>query len=144
MAPYFDVDDYFWLPTDPPYTQIRDRTLRLTLLLEALRNTSSAVVGGSIADRGAELENSFSLIVFLTLPTAIRIERLKARESAKLGRLDLPFLEWAAQYDEGGLDMRSLALHERWLSARSCPVLRIEGDVSVSERVAQVLETQRT
>jgi len=50
------------------------------------------------------------------------------------------FLEWAARYDEGGMDVRSLAMHERWLSARSCPILRIDGDTSVDERVAQVLK----
>ena len=137
---YFDVDDYFWLPTEPPFAEKRDRALRLSLLLEGLQKASVAVVGGSIVDWGAELENSFALIVFLTVPKAIRIERLRTREIAQLGHADPVFLEWAAQYDEGGMDIRSLAVHERWLSARSCPILRLDGDISISERVAQVLK----
>jgi adenylate kinase family enzyme len=140
---YFDADDYFWLPTKPPFTQKRDRALRLALLLEALGQAQSAVVAGSIVDWGAELENSFTSIVFLTVPAPIRVERLRKREIAQLGHADPLFLEWAAQYDDGRMDGRSLAKHERWLSARSCPVLRMDGDISVDERVARVLKAAR-
>jgi adenylate kinase family enzyme len=140
VCAYFDVDDYFWLPTRRPFTQKRDRVLRLSLLLEGLHKAPSAVVGGSIVDWGAELEDAFVLIVFLTVPTPIRIDRLRRREIAQLGHADPLFLEWAAQYDEGRLDGRSLAKHERWLSARSCPILPIDGDIPVNERVARVLK----
>ena len=34
--PHFDTDDYFWLPTDPPYTQQRARTERAQLLMDDL------------------------------------------------------------------------------------------------------------
>lgn len=139
VCAYFDVDDYYWLPTKPPFTQKRDRALRLSLLLEELHRVPSAVVAGTIVDWGAEFENSFALIVFLTLPVPIRVDRLRKREIAQLGHADPLFLEWAAQYDEGRMDGRSLAKHERWLSARSCPILRIDGDISVSEKVARVL-----
>lgn len=137
---YFDVDDYYWLPTTPPYTQKRDRTVRISLLLEELHRLPSGIVAGSIVDWGSELENSFALIVFLTVPAPIRVERLRKREMAQLGRADPLFLEWAAQYDEGRMEGRSLAKHERWLSARSCPILRIDGDISVNERLARVLK----
>ncbi|SRR5258706_5794911 len=137
---YFDADDYFWLPTNPPFTQKRDRALRLSLLLEDSHKVSSAVVAGSIVDWGAELENSFTLIVFLTVPASIRVDRLRKREMARRGNADPVFLEWAAQYDEGRMAGRSLAKHERWLSARSCPILRIDGDISVDERVVRVLK----
>jgi hypothetical protein len=45
------------------------------------------------------------------------------------------FLEWAAQYDEGRLEGRSRAIHEHWLSQRTCQILRIDGDLSVDERL---------
>ena len=137
---YFDIDDYFWLPTKPPFLQKRDRNLRLSLLLEALHAAPSAVLGGSIVDWGAELENSFTLIVFLTVPASIRVARLRKREMEQLGHADPAFLEWAAQYDEGRMDGRSLAKHERWLAARSCPILRLDGDIPSNERVARILE----
>ncbi|MNZ51652.1 hypothetical protein D3C78_694730 [compost metagenome] len=41
---------------------------------------------------------------------------------------------------ECGLEVRSKALHEQWMSDLICPILRIEGNNSVSERVNIVLE----
>jgi hypothetical protein len=49
------------------------------------------------------------------------------------------FLEWAAGYDEGGLNMRSKVLHEQWLAALPCKVLRLEGDLSVEERASAII-----
>ena len=137
---FLDADDYYWMPTDPPYKEKRDPAARLQLILADLRKASSAVVAGCVRNWGGELEDSFSLIVFLTLDAEIRVARLREREMSELGRVDEVFLEWAAQYDTGRMSGRSRALHEKWLSERSCPVLRLEGDLSVAERVARVTE----
>lgn len=50
------------------------------------------------------------------------------------------FLEWASLYDTAGMEVRSRALHEHWMADLSCPVLKIEGDCSVNERVHRVLD----
>ncbi len=34
-CPHFDSDDYFWLPTDPPYTTQRDSEERNRRLLDS-------------------------------------------------------------------------------------------------------------
>jgi hypothetical protein len=78
------------------------------------------------------------LIVFLTLDTTIRLARLHAREIALLGKVDAAFIEWAAQYDDGNFSGRSRARHDEWLSERSCPVLRLDGDLTVPERLGRV------
>jgi hypothetical protein len=137
---FFDTDDYYWLPTDPPYRERRDESTRLALILEGLRKHTSSVVSGSVMNWGAELEDGFALIVFLILNADIRVARLRERELSQLGRLDEKFLEWTAQYEEGRLSGRSRARHEKWLSERSCPVLRLDGDMSVQERVRRVVE----
>ena len=137
---HFDADDYFWLPTAPPFAAKRDRAERLRLLLFAITNSHAAIVSGSVMDWGAELEDSFRLIAFLTVPAAVRLERLRLREVARLDRVDEAFFEWAAQYDEGRLDGRSLAKHLQWLSKRSCPVLRIDGEVPLANSSSRVLE----
>ena len=141
---FFDADDYYWLPTDPPFRQKRDESSRFDMMSTDLGRASSAVVAGSIMNWGRELEDSFSLIVFLILDAAIRIERLRIRELALLGRIDEAFLEWAAQYEEGRLPGRNRARHEKWLRERSCPVLRLDGDLSVNERLERVIETLAT
>ncbi len=50
------------------------------------------------------------------------------------------FLEWASLYDSVVMEVRSKALHEDWIAALSCPILKIEGDHSVNERVDIVLD----
>jgi len=135
----FEADDYFWLDTAAPFTAKREPQERLSSFLRDLANAPVAVIAGSIIDWGVELEDSLSLIVFLTAPAAIRVERLRRREQALFGRADPKFLEWAAQYDEGRLPGRSRARHEQWLAARSAPIVRIDGDVSIDEAVSRVL-----
>ena len=136
---HLDADDYYWLPTEPPFTTKRDRAERLSSVLRDVRAKRSAVLAGSIMDWGAELENAFDLIVFLYVDAAIRVERLRARELERFGMSDQEFLEWAAQYDAGAMSGRSLARHQAWLAARTCPVLELRGDLSVGERVNAVV-----
>jgi adenylate kinase family enzyme len=137
---FLDGDDYFWLPTDPPYREQRSAADRLRLLLGDLRKSRSSVLSGCVANWGSELEDSFSLIVFLSLDAAIRVARLRERERLRFGRVDEEFIEWAAQYEEGRLPGRSRARHEKWLAERSCRVLRLDGDMTVEERVDRVVE----
>lgn len=48
------------------------------------------------------------------------------------------FMNWAARYDTGGLDIRSSASHARWMTLLGCPVLHIEGDLSTEARLTKV------
>lgn len=136
---FFDADDYFWIPSDPPFQHKRDPQTRLRNLLRDL-GESSAVIAGSVMNWGAELEDSLSLIIFLTVSAEIRVARLRDRELKLLGRIDAEFLAWAAQYDEGKLEGRSRQRHEHWLTRRRCPVLRVDGDTSTPDRLAKVRE----
>ena len=137
---FFDADDYFWLPTEPLYQQQRDPSIRLSLLVADLAKLPHSVISGSVINWGAELEDSFALIVFLALQPQLRLARLREREVARFERADPAFLKSAAQYDVGCLDVNSRIGDERWLTKRSSPVLRIEGDISVPERVARVVK----
>lgn len=137
---FFDIDDYYWLPTNPPFQQKRTPEERLSLLVGDISLAQDgAVLSGSVVDWGAEIEESFALIVFLIVPTEIRIARLIKRETETLGAPQKEFLEWAAQYDEGRLPGRSRSIHERWLSTRRCRIFRIEGNVSVKESIRRIL-----
>ncbi|MCW5300526.1 hypothetical protein DXT88_20350 [Herbaspirillum lusitanum] len=136
---HVDADDYYWLPTSPPFTSKRDSEERLSAITKILSSLSDAVVAGSILEWGEALENSFDFIVFLYLPENIRMSRIKERELARYGKeVDAKFLSWAGQYDEGVRSGRSLARHQDWLAKRNCPILRLDGDISVEERVRLV------
>jgi adenylate kinase family enzyme len=138
-ARFIDADDYFWEASDPPFQTKREPVERLNSLLDELQRGPSAVVAGSIVGWGAKLEDGFSLIVFLSVPTEVRLARLKQRELERFGKLDEAFLEWAAQYDEGRLPGRCRAIHDEWLSKRACPKIQIEGEVPVREAVLRTV-----
>lgn len=135
---HVEADDFYWLPTSPPFTSKRDSEERLNAITKKLSSVSDAVVAGSILEWGEALENSFDFIVFLYLPASIRMARITERELARYGKVDATFLSWAGQYDEGVRSGRSLARHQDWLAKRNCPILRLDVDVSVEERVRLV------
>ena len=139
---HYDSDNFFWLPTTPPFQKKRELPERQRLLLEALQSCRAWTLSGSLCGWGDFTIPMFDLVVFLYLPKEIRLERLIKRETERYGPdIRLPkhprheahkvFLQWAAAYDEGGLDMRSKSTHEKWLSSLPCPLLRIEGEISV-------------
>lgn len=143
-ARFLDSDDYFWLPGDPPFVEKRPAQERLGKILADLQPCARAVLAGCVMDWGEALENSFDLVVFLQVPTQVRLERLQQRELARYGRVNREFLAWAAQYDEGPQEGRSLARHNAWLGQRHCPVLRLEGELTQAAQFAALAETLST
>lgn len=138
---FVNADDYFWLPTNPPYEKSREHDVRLKMILVELNHYESSVVSGSIVNWGTDLENSFDLIVFLYLAASIRVKRLELREIQKLGYANPEFLQWASEYDAGPATGRSLAKHQQWLSERKCRILKIAGDLTVEKRCELVLDS---
>jgi len=154
QSPHFDADDYFWLPTDPPFTQQRERTERQQLLMNDVTAHDSWVVSGSLCGWGDVAIPLFELVVFLQIPPDIRMERLRQREHARFGERILPggdmyessqaFFTWAASYDEGDVHIRSRRLHEQWLSTLPCPIICFEGAYTIEEHLAVLMvEIQR-
>jgi adenylate kinase family enzyme len=145
-AAFFDTDDYFW---QEKYTVQRPVAERLALLAGDLDSRPDWVLSGSLCGWGDPLAPRFSLVVFLYLPPGIRLRRLEEREFGRYGEAIVPggrrhdahreFMDWAARYDAGGPEVRSRRMHEDWLAGLGCPVLRIEGEVPLAERLDRVL-----
>ncbi|WP_306029742.1 AAA family ATPase [Stappia sp. MMSF_3263] len=153
-VPQFDVDAYYWLPTEPPFTQKRPPQERLRLIAADMAEAEKAkgrgwVLTGSFDGWGDALVEDIDLIAFVTTPTPLRMERLKARERERFGdRIDpggdmheihVAFADWASRYDEPGFSGRNRARHEAWLVAQTAPVLRLDGSRSVEELVEGVV-----
>ncbi|MRG48739.1 adenylate kinase [Chitinophaga sp. SYP-B3965] len=138
--PYFDTDHYFW---EVQFTEKRDPAIRNKMLKADLAKQESFIVGGSLVSWGDEWTSIFDFAVFLYLPPAIRLERLKKRELERYGdsihtdperkKLHEEFMDWAASYDTD-TPRRSLAVHEAWMKKLTCPILAIKEDLSVAER----------
>jgi adenylate kinase family enzyme len=147
--PHHDTDDYFWQPTTPPYRNKRDIAARLRLMREMFLERADWVLSGSLEGWGNPVVPYLNLVVFVTTPTALRIQRLRAREATHFGADAVApggwrnkefeeFVEWASHYDEGDREGRTLAGHQVWLAALPCHVLRLDGSRPLQELVAEV------
>lgn len=141
-----DGDDYFW---EEKFSSPRAPHERVQLLKKDLSSHEQWILSGAVCGWGDELKSIFDLVIFLHVPPELRLQRLRTREFQRYGDSILPggdmheqslaFLDWAALYDTAGLEVRSKALHEQWMLELTCPVLRIEGNHSVEERIEIIL-----
>lgn len=140
---HMDTDDYFWEQTEVPYTQKRCIKDRIALMKKDIEEHENVVISGSLTDWGDEFINLYTLAIRLETDKNVRINRLKEREREEFGsRLDkggdmyenhMEFIEWAAAYDDGGMDMRSKMFHDEWQKKLKCKLLMLDGNLPLEE-----------
>jgi len=146
---HLDTDDFFWLPTDPPYRERCPADARLALLRDAFARSPRWVLSGSLCGWGDPLISEFELVVFVLTPTDVRLARLRAREAERYGaaaiapggrqhEASVAFLDWAAGYDASGADMRSRMLHEAWLASLAGRIIRLDGVRPIAAQLDQL------
>jgi hypothetical protein len=106
------------------------------------------VMSGSMGSIRGLFNPLFDLAAFVTVPTEIRMERLRAREFAMFGERILPggdmyeqnikFLDEAVRYDTGEPPQVCLKQHEQWSAELPCPVLNVDGTKDISGNVAWI------
>lgn len=152
-TPHHDTDDYFWLPTHPPYRTKRPVADRLRLMREMFLPRIDWLLSGSLDAWADDLVPFFDVVVYLDTPTDTRLARLRAREIRRYGpdaiapggwrHADVvEFMDWASHYEDGTRVGRSRARHEVWLASLPCTVLRLDGAKPVAKLVAEVLRGQ--
>lgn len=144
-----DTDDYFWIPTNPRFTQKRPVDERIALMKRDIDQSENVVISGSLTDWGDVLIPFFTLAIRIELDQALRIERLKQREKARFGsRIEpggdmyqqhLNFVEWAKTYDNGGMNIRSKMKHDEWQKLLSCQILCLDGADTIDANLEKVL-----
>ena len=77
-VPHADADDYFWVPSDPPYVEKRDADARVSLMREVFVPREAWVLSGSMVGWGEAVVDECDAIVFLTLDPDERLRRLEA------------------------------------------------------------------
>jgi len=146
---HFDTDDFFWLPTEPKFQEIRPVEERIALLASALDHAEGWVLSGSLPGWGDVFIPRFELVVFIYVPPEVRMARLAQREAGRYGADAIApggahhakyetFMTWAAAYDTGDVS-RTRGIHEQWLAALPCPVLRLTTVATVADHLDQVL-----
>lgn len=145
-VPHADADDYFWLPTIPPYREKRPVEQRVALMRQVFAPREAWVLSGAMHGWGEEILALADAVVFLTLDPTERLRRLEARERVRREGRPVDhaawthFREWARSYDDPEFTGRSRARHEAWLHTLEVPVLRLDSARSVEELVEAVLD----
>ena len=148
--PHHDTDDYYWVPTDPPFQEKRPIPKRLSLMKEMFLPLESWVLSGSLVSWSETVIPYFDAVIFVSLDNDIRLKRVEQREEQRYGKAALQpggarheaykaFLEWNGLYEDPDFDGRSRAVHERWLNSLDCPVYRIDSSNSVDEMIKDFL-----
>jgi len=146
-CPHYDTHTY----VRNLYRKYKSYLVVYSLLDSDLRKSSEWILSGWLFDKANSYVRFYDLVVFLWIPQDIRLERLQQREVKSLGEEILnpenprygpykKFLEWTAKYDTAGMEQLSRALHEKWMASLPCPLLRPEGDCSLDDNVATVLD----
>ncbi len=149
-CPHHDTDDYYWLPTEPPYRKKRSVEERLSLMRRDFLALPAWVLSGSLDEWSETLVPLFDLVVFVDTPTEIRLRRLREREARDFSKEAVApggwrhqeteeFIEWASHYDDGTREGRNRPRHEAWLKTLPCPVMRVDGAKPTAEMVEGVL-----
>lgn len=133
---HFDTDDFYWLPTDPPFRDKRPIARRLDLMDEMFLPRADWVLSGSLSGWGDRLIPRFTHVIFLTMAPGPRLARLRARERRRHGDDIAPggplhetfrgFLDWAMSYEDKTFQGRTRQMHESWLARLPCPVIRLD------------------
>jgi hypothetical protein len=149
-VPHADTDDYFWLPSTPPYVEKRSEEERVRLMHELFVPREAWILSGSMAGWGDSIVAECDAVIFLTLNADERLRRLEARETRRRAgnAFDefawIDFISWARGYDDPDFDGRSLVAHEAWLGQLSKPVLRLNSSQPVEELRGAVLDWDPT
>ncbi len=150
-VPFHDTDDYFWQPTEPPYTLPRAPSDRLALMEQTFLPRRSWVLSGSLMRWGEPVMPLLDLVIFLRLDPVLRLDRLQQREADRYGPAAIApggayhaghatFMTWAARYDhdDPAFTGRSLSRHRDWLATLPCAVHQLDAAQPVADLVTAV------
>lgn len=146
---HFDTDDFYWEPTDPPFTVKRPAMLRRTLMRSMFVPRRDWVLSGSMSSWAGDIPERFTLAVHLVLDPGLRRMRLEAREAMRCdcgrgwGEAHCPrctaFLCWADGYEAGHRPGRSLTKHLAWARTLPCPVITLDSAEPVESLTRTVM-----
>ena len=141
-VPHFDSDDYYHGPSDPPFQKPRPPDQRARMMERDLNGFESWILSGGVVGWNPEPQLKITHFVLVETPTPVRLQRLRSRELERFGSRVLPggdmhliheeFVAWAACYEEGGVEGKTLARHLEFLNRQSLPVFRCDGLLGAS------------
>ncbi|MDE5858801.1 MAG: AAA family ATPase [Oscillospiraceae bacterium] len=137
---HMDIEDYYFLDSDMPYSRSRLCDEMLTLMLDDIEKYGRFVLTAVNGDFGVEITSQYKMAVYLSAPLELRMERIKRRSFEKFGERMLKggdmfeqennFFEFAAT--------RSMEKTKKWLDTLHCPVIYADGTKDIADNVKMI------
>ena len=134
---HMDIEQYYFTSADSPYASSRTREEVERLLLEDMNQNPDFVFSAVNGNMNSEINEKYSLVVYLDAPLDIRMKRIRQRAVEKFGDRVLFGGDMYEQEEKffAFAQKRTPDKIEDWLNTVSCKVIRLDGTKSIQENV---------
>lgn len=139
---HMDIEEYYFLPSDIPYSLHRSREECAALMLSDIDKFGDFVITAVSPDFGSEINSLCKMAVYLYAPKELRLERIKKRSLEQFGERaqrggnlfesENNFLSFAAS--------RSVDDIEKRFDILTCPKIYADGAEVISKNVKIISE----
>ncbi len=146
---HLDTDNYFWEPSEVPFTKKREVKDRIELLQKDLLKNNNVVLSGIFYPWGDELTKYFDYLVYVETDRNIRKRRLIMREYNMFGDRMLDggdmyaqfkrFLKWAMNYEENTNEDIGQEKTEQWLKKSNKRLIKVNGAMPIEEITQKIV-----
>ena len=132
-----DIEQYYFKSTDNPYSSSRTREEVERLLLEDIRQNHCFVFSAVNGDMIPEINENYTIVVYLDIPLDIRMTRIRQRAIDNFGDRVMPGGDMYEQEERffAHAKKRTPEKIENWLKTLSCKVIRLDGVKPIQENV---------
>ena len=134
---HMDIEDYYFTDVNNPYSSSRTRDEVEKLLLADITHNPCFVFSAVNGNTTNELSKYYSIIVYLDVPSEIRMKRIRQRAIDKFGKRVLLGGDMYQQEESffAFAEKRTPEGIENWLKSVSCKVLRLDGTKPIQENI---------
>lgn len=139
---HMDIEEYYFLPSDIPYSLHRSREECAELMLRDIYKSGDFIITAVNPDFGGGINSLCRMAVYLYAPKEVRLERIKKRSFEKFGEraarggdlfeIEDNFLRFAAN--------RPVEDIEKRFDILTCPKIYADGEEDISENVKIISE----
>lgn len=140
---HMDIEDYYFVPSEIPYSVSRNREEVEQLLLSDMQNNPRFVFSAVDGNIISEISSKYNLVIYFYAPLDVRMERIKKRAFDKFGHR---ILFGGDMYEQEQnffkfVSKRDTSSVEAWLETVSCPVIRLNGIQSIEDNVRVIINS---
>ncbi len=134
---HMDIEQYYFISTDNPYSSSRTREEVERLLLEDIKKNPRFVFSAVNGNMTTEINKHYDLVIYLDAPLNIRQKRNRQRAIDKIGDRVLPGGDMYEQEKKffAYAEKRTPEKIENWLKTLSCKAIRLDGTKPLQENV---------